>query len=202
MLCFECENASNANLLTVSNQHICADCNQKYYLDCTDCKKAVPKEETLSKGDDIFCPNCFNTAKVQKLSSFENTNLDELIAEYIELNAKEKELKNRSDEIKEIFKSIAENEQRINNAVLLKSESGTIKCSYRQTRKCENNKVLQLKENLEPQLFEMLFKTEFKLSKDFQDNLTAVKDTFDDELADLVNSAVIVTESPTLTIEK
>ncbi|CAN5215186.1 hypothetical protein BH20ACI1_BH20ACI1_09920 [soil metagenome] len=202
MNCFECETVSDSGILTITGTKICLDCQEKHYLTCAVCKKAVPNEESVKIDENRLCLNCSAAGKSDAENLFDNQNIDELIAEYIELSAKEKELKSRSDEIKEILKSMAENEPRINNAVLFKSANGILKCSYRQNRKCDNEKVSLIKENIDSELFEILFKTEFKPVKDFQDNLSAVEDTFDRELADLINSAVIVTETPTLTIEK
>lgn len=129
-ICAECERAAGEALaLSLAGARLCAECVEAYYVACTQCRALLPRDESMLREQQLYCATCFSGPA--KTSPDEDAT-QALIAEYVALQAEEKKLSKRLDEIKEQLKSAAAAVRREGGAVTLRAgEAGAVRCSYR-----------------------------------------------------------------------
>lgn len=189
----------------VENQRgetLCAACADSYYVACASCGGLVALDEALKKDGATFCAGCdAQAAGVAPEDVPGETEVEQLVAEFVRLHAEEKRVKDRMDEIKERLKIAAAVRQRVANAVTLRGEDGAVKCSYRVNWKCDEEKVASLESALDAERFAALFERSVKyapvkesLEKLFSD------ESSDEQLKKLVSAAVEKSEQATVTV--
>jgi hypothetical protein len=163
---------------------------------------SIPRDESLTRDGLVLCADCY--AKPQSASAdigpLENP--EAIISEYIALHTEEKRIKARMDELKEALKDIAAVQQRISNAVTLRGGDGAVKCSFRSSLKCNQEVVESLAERLDDQEFEALFERKVSYSP-HKESIQEFLNRTDDkktEIRELLRSAIIETETATLTV--
>lgn len=203
LVCAECLEALSQPVVNLRGEWLCGACAESHYAPCAACGGLVPRDEALKRDGAVYCPSCdLKAANLSPEDVPEESEVDQLVAEYLALHADEKRVKDRMDEIKERLKIAASARQRVANAVTLKGSDGAVKCSYRAAWKCDDEKVAALESSLEAGRFAALFQRSVKyapvkesLGKLFSDEAGA-----DADLKKLVGAAVEKQEQATLTV--
>jgi hypothetical protein len=161
----------------------------------------IPRDESLKRDGLMLCADCYaKPSTAMDTSLLENP--ESLINEFVALHAEEKRIKARMEELKEALKEIAALQQRISNAVTLRAQVGAVKCSFRSSLKCNQEVVESLAERLGEQEFEALFerKVSYSPHKESVQEFLSRADDEQNETRELLRSAIIETETVTLTI--
>lgn len=201
--CAECLEAVAAPLVSRRGEPLCAACAETYYAACSACGVLVAREEALSRDGASLCDGCdARAAGVPPEEVPDESEVGRLVAEYVRLHAEEKRVKDRLDEIKDRLKVAAAVRPRASNAVTLRGEDGAVKCSYRETWKCDEERVAALESALDAERFGALFQRSVKYApvKESLEQLLAADSAADAELRRVVGAAVERTEQATLTV--
>lgn len=185
---------------------LCAVCAKNYYVACAACHGLFPQDEALTQTDAVYCVDCAAQALGANAGeALDESEVESLVSEFIELHAEEKRIKDRLDAIKEQLKATAATRQRVAGAVTLGGESGAVKCSFKTNLKCIPEKVSALEEQLEPDEFAALFERKVSYSpvKDQLEKFISGdggSGGTDADLRQAVLAAVERIETPTLTV--
>lgn len=206
LLCAECESSFKAVTTgggtTKTGSSVCPECIKQYYVTCAGCELLIPGDESRTRDKSVLCADCHAKPQSGSAGLILLENPDALISEYIALHAEEKRIKARMDELKESLKEMAAVQQRISNAVTLRAGDGAVKCSFRSSLKCNREVVESLAERLDDREFEALFERKMSYSphrESIQEFLNSTEDE-KTEIRELLRSAVIETETATLTV--
>jgi hypothetical protein len=182
---------------------LCAECVAAYYVACSDCGGLVAKDESLSRGNLIYCSDCFsNPSGATGAGTVDETLIETLIAEYVSLHAEEKRIGDRMEIIKGHLKNAAAAKQREGNAVTLRAGDAAIRCSYRASLKCDADSAEALAQLLDEEEFSRLFeqKTSFTPVKDRIAEFLSDADESHQAARDAVRAALRETETVTLSV--
>jgi hypothetical protein len=202
-VCAECLEAVAHALVTLRGETLCRACAESYYVACAACGGLVARDEALGKEGKPSCADCgVRAVGVAPEDAPDDTEVEQLVAEYVRLHAEEKRVKDRLDEIKERLKVAALFRQRVANAVTLRGEDGAIKCSYRAAWKCDEAKVAALEAALDAETFASFFERSVKYApvKESVEKLLSDDAETDADLRKLVGAAVEQNEQTTLTV--
>lgn len=203
-ICAECEQPAAAPLLSRAGAKLCAECVAAYYVECSGCGGLVAKDESLSRENLAYCPDCFSrpAAAAGGAGVVDETLIETLIAEYTSLHAEEKRISERMEVVKERLKAAASARQRVGSAVVLRAGDAAIRCSYRATLKCDAGAAEALAQMLDEAEFSALFerKTTFAPVKDRVAEFLAGADEAGREARAALRAALRETETVTLSV--
>jgi hypothetical protein len=202
-VCVECLASVGQPLSNLRGETLCAACAVSYYVACAACGGLVARDEAAEKNGEPSCAGCsVKSVGVAPEDAPAESEVEGLVVEYVRLHAEEKRVKDRMDEIKSRLKLAALFRQRVANAVTLRGEDGAVKCSYRATWKCDEEKVSALESTLDAETFASLFERSVKYApvKENLEKLLSNNSDADTSLRTLVASAVEQSEQATFTV--
>jgi len=135
-LCVECLgelNEARGRLLDRTGAALCRACAAEFYAACEGCGGLVPRDEALARPDGgaLNCFECFGRAASPDGSeALSDEEVEALVAEYVALHEEMKRLGERADGVKEQLKRAAAARPRVSNAVVLRADGATVRCSY------------------------------------------------------------------------
>ncbi|MBV8858672.1 MAG: hypothetical protein JOZ02_17190 [Acidobacteria bacterium] len=134
-LCVEClgEVGAAERVLDRTGAALCRACAAAFYSTCPGCGGLVPTDEALARNDtgDLNCFECFGRpAAAEGTEALTDEEVAALVAEYVALHEELKRLDARAGEIKEQLKQAATARPRVSNAVVLRADSASVRCSY------------------------------------------------------------------------
>ncbi|HEX8115786.1 MAG TPA: hypothetical protein VF521_00815, partial [Pyrinomonadaceae bacterium] len=134
-LCVECMGDLDpaGQLLDRTGAALCRACAAAFYTPCAGCGGLVPADEALARNDTgaLNCFECFSRpADADGAEALSDEEVTALVAEYVALHEELKRLDARAGEIKEQLKRAATVRPRVSNAVVLRAEVGSVRCSY------------------------------------------------------------------------
>ncbi|HLL74714.1 MAG TPA: hypothetical protein VK421_05575, partial [Pyrinomonadaceae bacterium] len=182
---------------------LCTACAESFYAPCAACGGLAPLDEAVRKEGALYCLDCdAQPAGVAPEDVPDESEVETLVAEYVALHAEESRVKKRMEEIKERLKTAASVRQRVAGAVTLRAGDSAVKCSFKASLKCDEEKVADLERALEAEAFESLFQRSVKYSpvKENLERLLADSSGEGAELRRLVLPAVERTEQAVLTV--
>ena len=201
--CVECLGAASPPVVGRRGEVLCHACSESFYAPCAACGGLVPLDEAVNKGGALHCLDCdARPASVPPEDVPDDSEVETLVAEYVALHAEESRVKKRLDEIKDRLKTAASARQRVAGAVTLRAGDSAVKCSYKASLKCDEEKVAELERALEAEQFESLFQRSVKYSpvKETLERLLADSSGEAAELRRLVAPVVERTEQAVLTV--
>ncbi len=202
--CAECEKSSATTLIARSGIKICPDCAASYYLNCATCGILLPQDEARLRDDKTFCPDCFAkpAAQVAATPLPDESGIEALIGEYVQLHAEEKRIGERLDEIKEALKTIAAAKERVAGAVVLRAGADAVRCSYKVTVKYNQEKIAALESLLNAEEFASLFerKVNYAPVKARVEEILNSTDSAQAALRDAINEAAERSETASLAV--
>lgn len=202
-ICAECESSAAIVLVSLAGASLCAVCVEAYYVACAGCGGHLPQDEALRREGLAYCSRCFSKPFGESAAGADDeTPIEALIAEYVELHAEEKRIGDRLGEIKEKLKNAAAARRREGNAVTLRAGEAAIRCSYRTTLKCEAESVAAIAQLLDEAEFSALFerKTSFTPLKERIAEFLASADQTHEQTRQAVRAALRETETVTLSV--
>lgn len=201
--CVECLEAAAPPVAGRRGEVLCRACADSFYAPCAACGGLVPLDEAVKKEAALYCLDCdARPASVAPEDVPDEAEVETLVAEYVALHAEESRVKKRLDEIKERLKVASSVRQRVAGAVTLRAGDAAVKCSFKASLKCDEEKVAELERALEADQFESLFQRSVKYSpvKETLERLLADSSGEAAELRSLVLPAVERTEQTVLTV--
>jgi hypothetical protein len=157
-LCVECEQPTQSALRAYTGAPVCAGCAAAYYTHCTACQLLLPQDEAMTRDGAFYCAGCYAKQPASRGgATVDETVIESLVAEYVQLHAEEKRLSERMNEIKEAIKAFADTKQRASNAVVLRAGDAAVKCSYKVVVKYDQEKLAALESLLGESAFATLF---------------------------------------------
>jgi hypothetical protein len=206
-ICTECLIETVSTTISKAMLPLCTECATTYYVSCSKCNTLIPRDEAAPYNEGFSCYDCPSNNQItdNQLSltdQIPDSEVAALVDEFILLHAEEKRVKDRLEEIKDALKTIAALRERVSNAVVLKSsrEEQAVKCSFSQSFKADQSKIVQLERELEKDQFASLFKTEVKytLIKEAIEEILSTTDTTRASIRDAILSSIEKIETPTL----
>lgn len=201
--CVECLDAATPQVAGRRGEALCRACAEGFYAPCAACGGLVPHDEAVKRDGTLYCLDCdARPAAVAPEDVPGEEEVETLVAEYIALHAEESRVKKRLEEIKERLKAAASVRHRVAGAVTLRAGEAAVKCSFKASLKCDEEKVAELERALEAGQFESLFQRTVKFSpvKEGLERLLADATDESAELRRLVLPAVERTEQAVLTV--
>ena len=203
-LCAECEKSSATTLTARNGTSICPDCAASYYLNCAACGILLPQDEARLRDDKSFCLDCFDKPAGSAAAAAlpDESGIEALIAEYVQLHAEEKRIGERLDEIKEALKTIAAAKDRVAGAVVLRAGEAAVRCSYKVTVKYNQEKIAALENLLNAEEFASLFerKVNYAPVKAKVEEILNSTDDAQAALRDAISEAAERSETASLTV--
>ena len=201
--CAECLEAAAPPVAGRRGEVLCRACAESFYAPCAACAGLLPLDEAVRKGAALYCLDCdARPASAAPEEVPDESEVETLVAEYVALHAEESRVKKRLDEIKERLKAAACARQRVAGAVTLRAGESAVKCSFKASLKCDDEKVAELERALEADQFESLFQRSVKYSpvRETLERLLADASDEGTELRRLVLPVVERTEQAVLTV--
>ena len=202
-VCAECLAEGAPSATTLRGEPLCAACAESFYAPCSACGGLAPLDELVKKDAALYCPDCdARPAPVAPEDVPDDAEVETLVAEYVALHAEEARVKKRLDEIKERLKVASSARQRVAGAVTLRAGEAAVKCSFKASLKCDEEKVAELERALEAEQFESLFQRSVRYSPVRENLERLLADASDEstELRRLVLPVVERTEQAVLTV--
>lgn len=129
--CTECLGPVSVAVNAQHGVRLCAQCAEQFYCSCTGCGELIPQDEAVRRDGTLYCMACLAApATGEDTAALSGTDLEALVAEFIRLHAEAKQLNDRLEAVKEQLKRHAASQQRVANAVLLRTGEYTVKCGY------------------------------------------------------------------------
>ena len=201
--CSECLQPTQNPVADASGAVLCGECAKAYYIACAGCQGLVPQDEARERNGSPYCAGCFQKA-IETLAppAPADEELEALVTEYVSLHSEHKIISDRMEEIKERLKAAAALKQRTDGAVTLRAGEAAVRCSYRSSYKCDEEKVEALADLLGPERFASLFKRKVSFStiKDNLEEFLADAEDGNDVMRKAVFDAVEKTEGTTLNV--
>jgi hypothetical protein len=201
--CVECLETAAPPVAGRRGEVLCRSCADSFYAPCAACGGLVPLDEGFRRDAALYCLDCeAQPAGVAPEDVPDESEIETLVAEYVALHAEESRVKKRLDEIKERLKVASSVRQRVAGAVTLRAGEAAVKCSFKATLRCDEEKVAELERALEADQFESLFQRSVKYSpvKETLERVLADSSGEAEELRRLVLPAVERTEQAVLTV--
>jgi hypothetical protein len=201
--CVECLEAATPTVSGRRGEVLCRACAESFYAPCAACGGLVPLDEAVRREAALYCLDCgARPAGVAPEDVPDESEVEALVAEYVALHAEESRVKKRLDEIKERLKVASSVRQRVAGAVTLRAGDAAVKCSFKASLRCDEEKVAELERALAAEQFESLFQRSVRYSpvKESLESLFADSSDEAAELRRLVLPAVERTEQAVLTV--
>jgi hypothetical protein len=206
-LCVEClvglEPAGQ--LLDRTGAALCRACAAAFYTPCAGCGGLVPTDEALARHDTgaLNCFECFGRpASGDGAEALSDEEVAALVAEYVALHEELKRLDARAGEIKEQLKCAAVARPRVSNAVVLRADAGSVRCSYTSKATYDAEKLAAAEALLGAEGFAALFerKVTFSAVKNRLEEFLASDEEATAPAREAVRAAESRTEVATLTV--
>jgi hypothetical protein len=204
-VCFECEAPVAEPAAVIGGKPICRVCLEEFFALCNGCGDFVGKDEAIIRDNVVRCRECDLKAVVPSGARVPvDDELRELVDEYVALHAEKTRVDERMDEIKELFKAAAYTRERVAGAVTLKSDNGSVKCSFPTRLKADQERVAALESVLGADRFAALFerKVTFNPNKTAVEAVLTGKSEDDEDVRQALRDAVEVVETPTVTVPR
>ena len=168
-LCVEClgDLPAGERVLDRTGAALCRRCAAEFYTPCAGCGGLVPADEALARPDGgaLNCFECFRRpASPDGTEALSDEEVAALVAEYVALHEELKRLDARAGELKEQLKRAATARPRVSNAVVLRAEAGTVRCSYAAKASYDAEKLSAAEALLGPAEFAALFERKVTFS--------------------------------------
>ncbi len=206
-LCVEClaQLDDGGRVLDRTGAALCRACAAAFYTPCAGCGGLVPTDEALARHDtgDLNCFECFGRpASDDGTEALTDEEVERLVAEYVALHEELKRLDARASEIKEQLKRAATVRPRVSNAVVLRADVGSVRCSYTSKAAYDAEKLAAAEALLGAQSFAALFerKVTFSAVKNRLEEFLSSEDDATAAARDAVRAAESRTEVATLTV--
>jgi hypothetical protein len=206
-LCVECLVRLDASeqLLDRTGAALCRPCAAAFYTACAGCGGLVPTDEALARNDTgaLNCFECFGRpASEDGTEALSDEEVAALVAEYVALHEELKRLDARAAEIKEQLKRAATVRPRVSNAVVLRAESGSVRCSYSSKATYDAEALAEAEALLGAEDFAALFerKVTFSAVKPRLEEFLSSDDAAAAPAREAVRAAETRTEVATLTV--
>lgn len=201
--CVECLEAAAPPVAGRQGEVLCRACAESFYAPCAACGGLAPLDEAVRREAALYCLDCdARPAGVAPEDVPDEAEVEALVAEFVALHGEESRVKKRLDEIKERLKVASSVRQRVAGAVTLRAGDAAVKCSFRATLKCDEEKVAELERAIDAGQFGTLFQRSVKYSpvKENLERLLADSSGESAELRRLVLPAVERTEQAVLAV--
>lgn len=202
-VCVECLAQGAPSATTRRGEPLCTACAESFYAPCSACGGLTPLDEAVRKDAALYCLDCDAQPSSQAAEDLpDESEVETLVAEYVALHAEESRVKKRLEEIKERLKVAASARQRVAGAVTLRAGEASVKCSFKASLRCDEEKVAELERALGAEEFESLFQRSVKYSPVRENLERLLADASDEstELRRLVLPVVERTEQAVLTV--
>lgn len=206
-LCVECLVDINATeqVLDRTGAALCRACAAKFYIPCAGCGGLVPTDEALARNDTgaLNCFECFGRAATDDgTEALSDEEVEQLVSEYVALHEELKRLDTRASEIKEQLKRASSSRPRVSNAVVLRADAGSVRCSYASKATYDAEKLSAAETLLGAEEFAALFerKVTFSAVKARLEEFLSSEDAATAAARDAVRDAETRTEVATLTV--
>jgi hypothetical protein len=206
-LCVECLVRLDATeqVLDRTGAALCRACAAKFYTPCAGCGGLVPADEALARNDTgaLNCFECFGRpASDDGTEALSDAEVEALVAEYVALHEELKRLDARASEIKEQLKRASSARPRVSNAVVLRAEGGSVRCSYTSKAAYDAEKLAAAEALLGVEEFAALFerKVTFSAVKARLEEFLSSEDAATAAARGAVRAAETRTEVATLTV--
>ena len=199
-VCFECELPTASQHADRDGRPLCALCADAFYASCSGCAALVPKDDAASRPEGPLCAACLE-GHAAELAIPGESEAKALVDEFVALNARHKEIGRRLEEVKELLKLAASARERAGNAVVIRGETGAVRCGYSKRVNCDGDRALELEPLLGPELFAELFEQKVTVKANAKAVLRVLEgdEPVGDDVREAVRSVVEVVESPTIT---
>ena len=207
-LCVEClgelDDAAG-RVLDRTGAALCRACAAEFYAACEGCGGLVPRDEALARPDGgaLNCFECFGRAASPDGSeALTDEEVAALVAEYVALHEEMKRLGERAEGVKEQLKRAATARPRVSNAVVLRADGATVRCSYASKASYDAEKLSAAEALLGAEGFAALFerKVSFAAVKDRLEEFLSSTDAATADARAAVRAAETRTEVTTLTV--
>lgn len=206
-LCVECLSELNPSeqVLDRTGAALCRACAAKFYTACAGCGGLVPTDEALARKDTgvLNCFECFGRpAASDDTEALSDEEVAALVAEYVALHEELKRLDTRASEIKEQLKRASSARPRVSNAVVLRADAGSVRCSYTSKTAYDAEKLAAAETLLGAEEFAALFerKVTFAAVKPRLEEFLSSDDEATAVAREAVRAAETRTEVATLTV--
>ena len=206
-LCVEClgELSAGGQVLDRTGAALCRACAAQFYSTCAGCGGLVPADEALARHDTgaLNCFECFGRpASADGTEALTDEEVERLVAEYVALHEELKRLEGRAGEIKEQLKRAATVRPRVSNAVVLRADAGSVRCSYASKAAYDAEKLAAAEALLGAEGFAALFerKVTFSAVKGRLEEFLSSQDDATAAAREAVRAAETRTEVATLTV--
>jgi hypothetical protein len=207
-LCVECLGElddAGGRVLDRTGAALCRACAAEFYAACEGCGGLVPRDEALTRPDGgaLNCFECFGRAASPDGSeALTDEEVAALVAEYVALHEEMKRLGERADGVKEQLKRAATARPRVSNAVVLRAESASVRCSYALKATYDAGKLAEAEALLGGDGFAALFerKVSFSAVKGRLEEFLSSDDEATAAAREAVRAAETRTEVATLTV--
>jgi hypothetical protein len=206
-LCVECLVGLDAaeQLLDRTGAALCRACAANFYTACAGCGGLVPTDEALARNDTgaLNCFECFGrTASDDGTDALSDEEVAALVAEYVALHEELKRLDARAAEVKEQLKRASSARPRVSNAVVLRADGGSVRCSYTSKATYDAEKLAAAEALLGAEGFAALFerKVTFSAVKAHLEEFLSSADEATAAAREAVRAAETRTEVATLTV--
>ena len=206
-LCVECLVGLEAaeQLLDRTGAALCRPCAAQFYTACAGCGGLVPTDEALARNDTgaLNCFECFGRPAMDDgTEALSDEEVTALVAEYVALHEELKRLDARASEIKEQLKRAAVARPRVSNAVVLRADSGSVRCSYTSKAAYDAERLAAAEALLGAEGFAALFerKVTFSAVKERLEEFLSSEDEATAAAREAVRAAETRTEVATLTV--
>ncbi|HEX8188544.1 MAG TPA: hypothetical protein VF586_09345 [Pyrinomonadaceae bacterium] len=206
-LCVECLAGLDpaGQLLDRTGAALCRACAAAFYTPCAGCGGLVPADEALRRNDTgaLNCFECFGRpASDDGAEALTDKEVAALVSEYVALHEELKRLDARAGEIKERLKRASSARPRVSNAVVLRADSGSVRCSYTSKAAYDAEKLAAAEALLGAEGFAALFerKVTFSAVKNRLEEFLSSDDAATAAAREAVRAAETRTEVATLTV--
>ena len=206
-LCVECLSGVEPaeQVLDRTGAALCRACAAKFYSTCVGCGGLVPTDEALARNDTgaLNCFECFGRpASDDGTEALSDEEVERLIAEYVALHEELKRLDARAGEVKEQLKRASSARPRVSNAVVLRADAGSVRCSYTSKAAYDAEKLAAAESLLGAEGFAALFerKVTFSAVKGRLEEFLSSDEDATAAAREAVRAAETRTEVATLTV--
>lgn len=206
-LCVEClgELSAPEQVLDRTGAALCRACAAAFYTPCAGCGGLVPTDEAMARHDTgaLNCFECFGRpASADGTEALSDEEVAALVAEYVALHEELKRLDTRASEVKEQLKRAAIARPRVSNAVVLRADAASVRCSYTSKATYDAEKLSAAETLLGPAGFAALFerKVTFSAVKPRLEEFLSSEEEATASAREAVRAAESRTEVATLTV--
>jgi hypothetical protein len=199
--CDECQAEAATLSATRGGDRVCDACAAAYYVVCEACHLLVPRDETREADGVHYCADCFVTT-FGPGGFLTDEDIDELVAEYIRLDAEAKALGERLDALKDHIKAVAATRERVSGTVMLGRGETRVTCSYSTSYRSDPERAAALEAAFGADVADALFERKLSVNRAGVERVLASRDPADADLRIAVVAAVDAVETPRITVPR